>query len=228
MLAIPIAKSISSSLGDVITIISSLKNQNYSEELIKNDVKVLENLRANAISIVEPSELGQQHLLNYCQQLKHCTNRFQGLESQFKLNIIWNDAFGINLKLASNTLYLDYACCMWNLASFESLMGARVDRMNEEGIRKANKHFQQAAGYFEYIRIHLLPFIQKLEHSKSNLPSITEDGLSMVKNLMLAQAQLCFYEKAVKDKKAGSMKSAIIAKLAKQTAMFYSNTRLYR
>lgn len=39
----------------------------------------------------------------------------------------------------------------------ESLRGARVDRTSEEGIRAANKHFQQAAGFFEYIREHILP-----------------------------------------------------------------------
>jgi hypothetical protein len=32
-----------------------------------------------------------------------------------------------------------------------------------------------------------------------------------IKELMLAQAQLCFYEKAVKDQKAGHMKPGTIA-----------------
>jgi BRO1-like domain len=39
---------------------------------------------------------------------------------------------------------------------------------------------------------------------------------------MLAQGQLCFYEKAVKDRKSGSMKASIITKLATQTAVLYS------
>eukprot|EP01032_Pedospumella_encystans_P019684 gene19684-22384_t len=55
-------------------------------------------------------------------------------------------------------------------------------------------------------------------------PCLSEDGLNMVKELMLAQAQLCFYEKAVQDKKKGTMKSPIVAKLAKQTSVFYHNT----
>lgn len=46
----------------------------------------------------------------------------------------------------------------------------------------------------------------------------------MVKSLMLAQGQLCFYEKSVKDKKNGTMKASIVAKLAKQTSTFYQTT----
>jgi hypothetical protein len=42
-----------------------------------------------------------------------------------------------------------------------------------------------------------------------------------MKNLMLAQAQVCFYEKALKERKNGSMKPAIVAKLAQQAGVFY-------
>ena len=45
------------------------------------------------------------------------------------------------------------------------------------------------------------------------LPCLSEDCLCMARQLMLAQAQLCFYEKAVKDKKTGNMKPVIIAKI---------------
>jgi len=49
----------------------------------------------------------------------------------------------------------------------------------------------------------------------------------MARQLMLAQAQLCFYEKAVKDKKSGNMKPTIIAKIAMQTSKFYSSACSY-
>lgn len=41
---------------------------------------------------------------------------------------------------------------------------------------------------------------------------------------MLAQAQTCFYEKAVRDRKAGTMKANIVAKLAMQVATLYNDT----
>lgn len=141
-----------------------------------------------------------------------------------KINLTWNDAFGLTLKASSHTFYMDLACCLWNLAAFESLMGARLDRTNEEGLKAANKHFQQAAGYLEYIRQQVLPHLPNL----GSFPCMSEDGLNMVKNLMLAQGQLCYYEKAVKDKKRdpAAMKASIIAKLAKQTSAFYHTTSI--
>jgi programmed cell death 6-interacting protein len=130
----------------------------------------------------------------------------------------------VTLKASASSFYFDLACCMWNLASFESLMGAKQDRTNEEGLRASNKHFQQAAGYLEHIRVHILPLLPPL----GNYPCLSEDGLNMVKNLMLAQGQLCYYEKAVKDKKkdASTMKASIVAKLAKQTSVYYHTTSI--
>lgn len=220
MLAIPPVKCLAG-LGDKSALLSSLVNQNMCpEEFVKSDVTNLEQYRIAATSVSEPSESGQQHLIRYCQQLRHFVPRFVGLEPQLKLTFTWGDAFGINLKASSSSFYLDFACCLWNLAAFESLMGARLDRTSEEGLRSANKHFQQAAGYLEYIRTNILPNLPPL----GNYPCLSEDGLSMVKNLMLAQGQLCFYEKAVKDKKNGTMKASIVAKLAKQTSTFYHTT----
>ena len=79
---------------------------------------------------------------------------------------------------------------LWNLGALESQRGAKIDRSSEEGIRNASKHFQQAAGIFEHIRKNLTP------HFQGTLVSgLTEEGLHMSVQLMLAQAQLCFYEK---------------------------------
>lgn len=40
---------------------------------------------------------------------------------------------------------------------------------------------------------------------------------------MLAQAQVCFYEKAVRDRKSGGMKATIICKLASQASKFFQS-----
>lgn len=222
MLAIPTVKSLDG-LGDTSALVSSLVSQNMCpEEVVRNDIASLEHYRLAATSVTEPSESGQQHLLRYCQQLRSFAPRFVGLEAQLKVSLTWSDAFGLSLKASSHTFYMDLACCLWNLAAFESLMGARLDRTNEEGLKAANRHFQQAAGYIEYIRQHVLSHLAPL----GNYPCLSEDGLNMVKHLMLAQGQLCYYEKAVKDKKRDStaMKASIIAKLAKQTSVFYHTT----
>ncbi len=58
------------------------------------------------------------------------------------------------------------------------------------------------------------------------LPCLTNESLNFVKQLLLAQAQLCFYEKAVRDKKtSGTMKSSVIAKLASQTCTLFKSAQ---
>jgi programmed cell death 6-interacting protein len=44
---------------------------------------------------------------------------------------------------------------------------------------------------------------------------------------MLAQAQTCFYEKSVKEQKAGTMKASIVCKLASQIVLHYNSALSY-
>lgn len=57
-------------------------------------------------------------------------------------------------------------------------------------------------------------------HPQPNVFDFSPEFLNMAIHLMLAQAQECFYEKAVKD----NMKASIIAKLAAQVADYYEFT----
>lgn len=69
--------------------------------------------------------------------------------------------------------------------------------------------------------------IYKLQYSyvgtiSSLLPCLSNESLTFVKQLLLSQAQLCFYEKSVRDKKTGgTMKSSVIAKLAAQSSVLF-------
>ena len=117
-------------------------------------------------------------------------------------------------RVSNSSIYFDWACHLWNWASFETICGAGLDRSTEEGIKQASKHFQQAAGIFEYIQNNIISHIRG-----SPISCLSNDVLKFSKNLSLAQASLCFYEKAIRDKKP-----AIIAKLAAQTSLYYSAT----
>lgn len=138
------------------------------------------------------------------------------------MNFVWTDAFGSALTGTSNNFYFELACCVWNIGSFESLLGARLDRSNENAIRAACHRFQRSAGCFDFI---LSDILQKIPEM-ADFPCLTEQGLRMAKELMMSQAQLCFYERAVQDMKKGTMKQSIVAKLAKQTSLYYHNTTL--
>jgi programmed cell death 6-interacting protein len=141
------------------------------------------------------------------------------LEQEIKQTFHWNDAFQATKKSSFMSLYYEMAAVIWNLGALESLRGGRLDRSTDEGIRMAAKSFQYAAGCFDYILTTILPSLPST--IVNQCPCFTAECLNMVKQLMLAQAQLCFYEKAVRDKKKDLMKSAIIAKLAAQVAIFY-------
>ena len=128
-------------------------------------------------------------------------------------------------------------------------MGAQSDRSTDEGIKTANKFFQQSAGIFDHIhQLMSSPRGKALFSSTQgtfilnqycgqisdlvlisgvicvNLPCLSMESLNFVKQLLLSQAQLCFYEKAVRDKKTnGTMKSSVIAKLAAQSSTLFRN-----
>jgi len=104
------------------------------------------------------------------------------------------------------------AAVLFNIAACESFAGVQQDRSKVEGLKRACQHFQQAAGVFKFVREEVCKELTGMVTS-----DLTAPGLSLLENMMLAQAQACFYEKAVKDK----MQTAIVAKLATQAASFY-------
>jgi len=88
------------------------------------------------------------------------------------------------------------------------------DRQDINGLKKACTFFQQSAGVFEFIRQDLIEGKKVLGPTTTDL---SREGLEMMQSLMLAQAQACFYEKAIHDKH----KPAILSKLASQAAEWY-------
>eukprot|EP01039_Chlorochromonas_danica_P009105 gene9105-10051_t len=214
MIAIPAMKADLS--ADINHLGIYLRKQNsYPEQRLKSDVQKFEQFRRDALAVTEASENGQQSLLRYVALLKSIIPRLARIQGELKISVAWSDAFTTSKKITSSALSLDLVSCLWNLASFESILGGCVDRGTVEGFREANKHFQQAAGYFQFISDNVLPTLGSIPS-----PCLSHDSLLLCKQLMLAEAQLCFYGKAVKD----CVKSVVVAKLAAQAAIFYSSS----
>jgi hypothetical protein len=165
----------------------------------------------------------EQVLLYYFYQLKSLLLRFQPLENKIRLEFSWADPFVRDQQCTMTSLYFELTCVLWNLGAFESQFGVNADRSTDDGTRLAGKHFQQAAGYFDYLKEHILPALNSITPVCS-LPCFNRECVAMMKSLTLAQAQQCFYEKAVRDKSRSVMKTDIVAKLASQTAIFYNQT----
>ena len=196
-----------------------------ADEAFEADFKGFQNARDAAISVTQASdEAGINSLLFIIFQLKKMSPKLAEYETEIMISLSYFDAFKLTRKITSRTLYYDLCVFLWNYAALHSHIGSRADRSTDEGIKMAQKHFQQSAGALECIKDDYIRFIK--DNSNANFGPINFHVLSMCKDLMLAQAQLCFYEKAVKEKSTGSMKPGIIAKLAAQTATFYKSVTI--
>lgn len=199
--------------------LSSFLQKEYPTEAQKytDSLTSFHNIRNNAIFANSSSgQLGFHNILRYNYHMVSISKRLTGYEGEIKFAFSWADAFQPSKRCQSGSLHFDWACVLWNLASLESHRGAHLDRSTNEGVRAASVHFQQAAGVFHCLNTEIVP---KIKGAKSQ--ELNENFLNVLQYLNLAQAQICFYEKAVRDKKGGTMKAGLVAKLAKQVAKFY-------
>jgi programmed cell death 6-interacting protein len=192
MLALPLQRGEN---VDLATAFYSFLQKEYGEAGVGSlsaDVPAFQQLRDNALCVSDTNEAGTVNIQRYHYHLGFIAPRLREYDSNdLKFSFVWYDGFRNSRKITTTSLYVDWACLLWNFGAIESQRGAKIDRSTEEGVRNASKHFQQAAGIFEYIRKTLTKDFQ------GPVPAgLTDEGLHMSTQLMLAQAQLCFYEKA--------------------------------
>ena len=217
MLALPLQRG---AVVDTIPLIALLKAKFSCSSDVddQNDRRNLEKLRQNATAVTEASgDAGLEPLSYAIFQLRSLASRFAEYENDMELIFFYQDAFKPTKSIRNKSMYYDLSSFLWNFAALHSQIGSRVDRSTDDGIRAANRHFQSAAGALDWICSNCSPHM----HDDGTFGPISVPVLRMMSMLMLAQAQLCFYEKAVRDRKAGLMKSVIVAKLASQTSQFY-------
>lgn len=107
---------------------------------------------------------------------------------------------------------------MFNLAALYSQLAYSLNRTTSDGLKQACNYFCQAAGVIEHLRIDIIP-----ELRASPPEDMDEMTLQSLEQLMLAQAQECFWQKAVKD----GLKDASIARLAAKVSDFYAEAGDY-
>jgi programmed cell death 6-interacting protein len=93
----------------------------------------------------------------------------------------------------ANLLY-ERLSILYNIAALYSQLATSQSRTTAESLKKACLYFQQAAGTFEYlakqaIDLRLPPGVI--------IDDFSEATVDAIKFLMLAQAQECFWQKAV-------------------------------
>jgi len=129
---------------------------------------------------------------------------------------------GNSYTVAHPDLNYERSAVLFSLAALYSSLGTGESRRDGESIKKAIAAFQTSAGILHHILTELIPLIPHLfsgMNARNSDPDLTPAMLGCLREAMLAQAQECFWQKAVVDR----LKDGTIAKLAIRVSDLYSN-----
>lgn len=116
--------------------------------------------------------------------------------------------------VSENNLRFELANILFNLAALYSQLAYSLNRTTTDGLKQACNYFSQGAGVISHLRKDILPDLRA-----SPPEDMDEMTLQSLEELLLAQAQECFWQKAVKD----GLKDASIARLAAKVSDFYAD-----
>lgn len=114
--------------------------------------------------------------------------------------------------MSQNNLRFELANVLYNLAALYSQLAVSQNRSTSEGLKSAYNYFCQAAGVISHLKTEVIPELRTLP--PEDMDTLTQECLQQ---LLLAQAQECFWSKAVKD----GLKDGVISKLAAKVSDFY-------
>lgn len=177
------------------------------------DLTAIDELRHAAVHATEPHTSGVRKLQQYAAQLIWISGKFP---VDIGVDFPWYPALGYNTSqlVAQDNLRFELANILFNLAAMYSQLAMASNRTTAEGLKTASNYFCFSAGVISYLKTDVIPDMQTTP--PEDMDSATLDSLE---HLMLAQAQECFWQKAVKD----GLKDASIAKLAAKVSDLYSD-----
>lgn len=211
MIGIPLKKT---DKVDFVDPLESFIKNSFGEDVLKGHreaVQELQQLREDLRLTQDKSDNTSKLYLKYLSNLASIALRFPVSESNLRLSFTWYEAFKNSKKQSRFSIHFEKANVLFNLAAHYSQIGSQ-NRGTEEGVKRAANYFQLAAGCLSQIKDILQQY-----PAEAALVDLTTDSLNALSNLMLAQAQECFFEKALK----GNMQPTILTKLAAQTAEYY-------
>lgn len=116
--------------------------------------------------------------------------------------------------MSQNNLKYELSNILYNLAALYSQLATSVNRNTGDGLKSAVHNFCLAAGVISHIKTEVIPELRGTPAEDMDVAT-----LESVQQLLLAQAQECFWQKAVVDR----YKDASIAKLAARVSDLYSS-----
>eukprot|EP01027_Heterolobosea_sp_BB2_P005128 GEZU01007877.1.p2 GENE.GEZU01007877.1~~GEZU01007877.1.p2 ORF type:complete len:743 (-),score=242.94 GEZU01007877.1:2331-4559(-) len=173
----------------------------------------IQRLRDEVRNLQDRNETSRDVLLKYYSHLNNIETHFPINDGgKIKLSFTWYDCFTKRKATQSNISY-EQACVLFNAAAISSQVGASETRATAESAKTAAKHFQAAAGIFDYIKEQVAPRIVE-----SRTTDLLRESLEVLSLMMLAYGQQCTYEMAVKT---GKTSNPTLAKLAAEAAAMF-------
>ena len=199
------------SLSAAIKQYISTKYDQHPDMFIQ-DLETIDKLRTDAINVQEAHVSGVRRLQAYAAQLQWIGGKFP---IDIGVDFTWYPALGFHTSRSDsqNNLRFELANILFNLAALYSQLAMACNRTTSDGLKTACNYFSLAAGAIAYVRTDVIPEMRSLPPEDMDEPSLLS-----LQELMLAQAQECFWQKAVKD----GLKDASIARLAAKVSDFYS------
>ncbi|CAG1959414.1 unnamed protein product [Fusarium graminearum] len=212
ILYLPFRKSTQLSLASTIRQYINTKYDQHPD-MFKHDLEVIDALRRDAVNVREPHPSGIKKLQAYAGQLVWVGGKFPiDIGAEFS----WYPALGYNTErpMVRNNLKYELMNVLYNLASLYSQLAINTPRGNTEGLKSAANYFSLAAGVLTHMQKEILPELRMSDPPED----MDHDTLESLTQLLLAQSQECFWQKAVMD----GYKDASIAKLAARVSDLYN------
>ncbi|KAI1418033.1 BRO1-domain-containing protein [Hypoxylon sp. FL1857] len=211
ILAVPFRKGTQLSLSLAIRQYISTKYDQHPD-MFRQDLEVIDALRRDAVNVREPHPSGVARLQAYAGQLVWIGGKFP---IDIGADFTWYPALGYNTErpIVHNNLKFELANILYNLAALYSQLAIASNRSSTEGLKTAASYFSQSAGVLTHLKNEVIPELRTTPPE-----DMDEHTLDSLIKLQLAQAQECFWQKAVMD----GYKDASIAKLAAKVSDLYN------
>lgn len=201
---------------------------NISREDLENQFNEFVTLREAALRIEKPAQRNEEgveeSLLRYASALCNGKIAFGAtLGDNMTFSFSYRDAFKPALICSARSTDFERTAVLYNLGALYSQQAAQHVRSDLVGIRAARDGFQRAAGGFLFLEELLSGGALKQMGLVVDPCDLSPPGLRMTTLLMLAQAQACCYEEALKGGH-GAGDTSTIAKLAAAAAAMYGET----
>jgi programmed cell death 6-interacting protein len=180
----------------------------------KEPLEELQTFRDTARGVSEGGgKAARDQLVKYWQALETLHSRVPISEENVQIPFTWSDAHNSRKTAKQMNATFERACVMLNYVALLSQEAKSQETGTDGGLKEAYNLLSQAVGILDHVRDNVANGL-----SEPLTADLSDDGIAFARALLVAQAQMCFYRKAL----LGGMSKGVLIKLAAGTADAYS------